>query len=42
MTINHTSGLYVIDKQGNMRLFVDQDFKPGQLASYLSSQSLTG
>jgi protein SCO1/2 len=37
MTVSHTSGLYVIDKRGNMRVFVDQDFKPDQLASYLET-----
>ncbi len=37
MTVNHTSGLFVIDKQGNQRAFIDQDFKPDELASYLGT-----
>jgi protein SCO1/2 len=36
-TVNHTSGLFVIDKQGNQRAFIGQDFKPDQLASYLGA-----
>jgi protein SCO1/2 len=36
-TVSHTSGLFVIDKQGNQRAFIGQDFKPDELASYLGT-----
>jgi protein SCO1 len=36
-TVNHSSAIYVIDKQGNNRVFVGQDFKPDELASYLKT-----
>jgi protein SCO1 len=34
-TVNHSLGLYVIDKQGNERVFLGNDFTPGQLAADL-------
>ena len=37
MSVNHSSAIFVIDKQGNERAFIDQDFTPDQLASYLDS-----
>jgi protein SCO1/2 len=36
-TVNHSFAVYVIDKQGNMRAFIGQDFKPDQLAGYLDA-----
>jgi protein SCO1/2 len=36
-TVSHTSAVYVLDKQGNMRAFIGQDFKPDELASYLET-----
>jgi protein SCO1 len=34
-TVNHSLGLYVIDKQGHERVFLGNDFTPGQLATDL-------
>jgi protein SCO1/2 len=34
-SVNHTSAIYVIDKQGNERALLDNGFSPGQLASDL-------
>ncbi len=34
-TVNHSLGLYVIDKQGNERVFMDNDFTPAQLTANL-------
>lgn len=34
-SMNHTSAIYVIDKQGNERVFLDNDFTPAQLTSDL-------
>jgi protein SCO1/2 len=34
-TVNHSLGLYVIDKQGHERVFLGNDFTPGQLAADL-------
>jgi protein SCO1 len=34
-TVSHGLGLYVIDKQGNERVFLDNDFTPTQLAADL-------
>ena len=34
-TVSHGLGLYVIDKQGNERVFLDNDFTPAQLAADL-------
>jgi protein SCO1 len=34
-TVNHGLGLYVLDKQGNERVFLDNDFTPAQLAADL-------
>jgi protein SCO1/2 len=36
-TVNHSFAIYVIDKQGNSRAFIGQDFKPNDLASYLTA-----
>ncbi len=36
-TVNHSFAVYVLDKQGNMRAFIGQDFKPDQLAGYLEA-----
>src|SRR5436305_11290290 len=36
-TVNHSFAVYVIDKQGNNRTFIGQDFKPDDLASYLET-----
>jgi protein SCO1/2 len=36
-TVNHSFAVYVIDKQGNSRAFIGQDFKPDDLASYLAA-----
>ena len=36
-TVNHSFAVYVIDKQGNSRAFIGQDFKPDDLASYLET-----
>ena len=33
--VNHSSAIYVIDKQGNERALLDNGFSPGQLASDL-------
>jgi protein SCO1/2 len=35
MTVDHSFAVYVVDKQGNSRTFIGQDFKPDDLASYL-------
>src|SRR6266496_3448522 len=34
-TVNHSLGLFIIDKQGNERVFLDNDFTPAQLAADL-------
>jgi len=34
-TVDHSLGLYVIDKQGHERVFLGNDFTPGQLAADL-------
>jgi len=34
-TVNHTFAVYVVDKQGNNRSFIGQDFSPNDLATYL-------
>jgi len=34
-TVNHSLGLYIIDKQGNERVFLANDFTPAQLAADL-------
>ncbi|HEU5229840.1 MAG TPA: SCO family protein [Ktedonobacteraceae bacterium] len=36
-TVNHGLGLYVIDKQGNERVFMDNDFTPAQLTANLKT-----
>jgi protein SCO1 len=36
-TVSHGLGLYVIDKQGNERVFLDNDFTPAQLAADLQT-----
>lgn len=36
-TVNHSFAVFVIDKQGNERTFIDQNFTPDQLASYLET-----
>lgn len=36
-TVNHSLGLYVIDKQGNERVFMDNDFTPAQLTANLKA-----
>ncbi len=36
-TVNHSLGLYVIDKQGNERVFLDNDFTPAQLTANLKT-----
>ena len=36
-TVKHSFAVYVIDKQGNMRAFIGQDFKPDDLAGYLEA-----
>jgi len=36
-TVNHGLGLYVIDKQGNERVFMDNDFTPAQLTANLKA-----
>lgn len=36
-TVNHSLGLYVIDKQGNERVFMDNDFTPAQLTTNLQA-----
>jgi protein SCO1/2 len=33
--VNHSMGLYVIDKQGKQRIYLDNDFTPSQLAGDL-------
>jgi protein SCO1/2 len=35
--VNHSSAIYVIDKQGNERALLDNNFTPGQLASDLKT-----
>jgi protein SCO1/2 len=35
--VNHSSAIYVIDKQGNERALLDNNFAPGQLASDLKT-----
>jgi len=37
MIVNHSFAIFVIDKQGNERAFIGQDFSPDQLASYLET-----
>jgi protein SCO1/2 len=37
VTVNHSFAIYVIDKQGNSRAFIGQDFKPDDLAGYLET-----
>jgi len=34
-TVNHSMGLYLIDKQGKQRVYMDTDFTPTQLAANL-------
>ncbi len=34
-TVNHSTGIYVIDKQGHERVFLGDDFTPGQLTGDL-------
>jgi len=34
-TVNHSMGLYLIDKQGKQRVYMDTDFTPNQLADNL-------
>ena len=34
-TVNHSTGIYFIDKQGHERVFLGDDFTPGQLAEDL-------
>jgi protein SCO1/2 len=34
-TVNHSMGLYIIDKQGRQRVFLDNDFTPTQLSADL-------
>ncbi len=36
-TVSHSLGLFVIDKQGNERVFLDNDFTPPQLAADLQT-----
>jgi protein SCO1 len=36
-TVSHSYAVFVIDKQGNERAFIDQNFSPDQLASYLET-----
>lgn len=37
MSVNHSFAVYIIDKQGNERSFIGQDFKPDDLATYMQS-----
>jgi protein SCO1 len=37
MNVNHSFAVYVIDKQGNERAFIDQNFTPDQLSGYLET-----
>jgi protein SCO1 len=37
MTVNHSTGIFILDKQGNERIFLGDDFTPAQVTANLNT-----